>query len=145
MINTLYKVYKFALLALAIGITYSCGKNKHLPKLETKVNNIIQQMDEEKVSYIVFDTIDSFNWDELIVAGPYAPIESIKGYDLSAINTISLSHEKFMFFGFIRNKRGITYIAPERSDKILQKLLKISNTGFQIYPKSETAFIFERD
>jgi len=63
---------------------------------------------EENIPFeFVLDTVSSFEWDELLIAGPYTDLERIKEYDLSKFpNTIS-DHDSFTFFGFLNNqKRG---------------------------------------
>lgn len=88
-------------------ITHFCEMNRLLPSLENRVNHVIQKMDEKETTKIVFDTIDSFKWYELFFASPYTLIEEIEGYNFRAINSISLSNEKYMFLDLFIRKRKL--------------------------------------
>lgn len=88
---------------------------------------------------LVLDTISSFKWDELLVAGPYTDLNSIKEYKLDKFPNSIKHSDTFIFFGFINEKRGVKWIELKRY-KAFSTFFKDSN-GYKIYSKSDSKFI----
>jgi hypothetical protein len=90
-------------------IVSSCQRNR-LTEMETKINMFLLKQEENIPFQFVLDTISSFEWDELLIAGPYTDLEDIKEYDLSKFPNTIKDHDYFMFFGFIHNKKGVKWM-----------------------------------
>ncbi|WP_233862612.1 hypothetical protein [Tenacibaculum piscium] len=130
---------KIILILLVINI--SCKNINRLKKDETKIKKFLISKKKEKFN-LILDTISSFEWDELLVAGPYMDLNKISGYYLNEIPNTIKSHDSFILYCFIKNKRGIKYIELERhlfSDKVFEK--KILN---RIYKKNESNFLITK-
>jgi hypothetical protein len=83
------------------------------------------------------DTISSFEWDELLVAGPYTDLERIDGYQLDRFSNEIKHHDSFIFVGFLKNKKGVKWIELKRnmiSDSLFNKnnILLKSNSIFEL-------------
>lgn len=124
---------KYILLILTI---YSCTSNR-LYELESKINNYV--LGQNSSFEIKLDTISSFEWDELIVAGPYTDLQKIEDCELDKFPNSIKSHDRFIFLGFMLNKKGVKYIELKR-DKGLDTLLNEGRNGYKIYLKKETNF-----
>jgi len=90
-------------------IISSCQRNR-LTEMETKIDLFISEQEENIPFEFVLDTISSFEWDELLIAGPYTDLEDIKEYDLSRFPNTIKDHDYFMFFGFLNNKKGVKWM-----------------------------------
>ena len=82
-------VFNFrTLLIVFFVINSSCQRNR-LTEMETKIDLFLSEQEENIPFEFVLDTVSSFEWDELLIAGPYTDLEDIKEYDLSRFpNTI---------------------------------------------------------
>lgn len=121
---------KIPLLILFI-IFSSCTRFYHLNRLENKINLLLKS---DSTSVISLDTISSFEWDELIVATPYADLDKIKGYHLSRFPKSIKSFDTFIFLGFTYKKKGVRWL----NIKLNEKADKLFKDG--IYQKSDCKF-----
>lgn len=133
MFNKGGNLFNYVLLILAIC---SCT-SKRLYELESEINNYVSR---QNTSFeFRLDTISSFEWDELLVAGPYTDLHKIEECELSMFSNSIKSHDRFIFLGFMLNKKGVRYVELNRG-KGLDLLLNDGNNGYKIYPKKETTF-----
>lgn len=101
----------------------SCQDNR-LRSIEQRINNYISKQKPQQEFQLRLDTISSFEWDELLVAGPYTNLDKISGYNLSKIPNTIKSHDSFILFCFINKKKGIKFMEFKRyllSDKLFEK------------------------
>lgn len=125
------------ILILCFFILVSCQDNR-LRSIEQRINNYISKQKPQQEFQLRLDTISSFEWDELLVAGPYTNLDKISGYNLSKIPNTIESHDSFILFCFINKKKGIKFMEFKRyllSDKLFEK--KMLN---EIYSKAESNF-----
>lgn len=114
-------------------ILVSCADNR-LRNLEQQTNDFILQQKTQSKFELKLDTISSFEWDELLIAGPYTDLEEIEGYNLNKYSNSIKSHDRFTFFGFIKDKKGIKWIELNGT-KIYEDLLKGGKKGYNTYLK----------
>ena len=139
-INNNYKKVNILLFSLVLifSVLVSCQDNR-LRNIEQQINNSILQQKPQLVFELRLDTISSFEWDELLVAGPYTDLEEIKGYNLNQYSNSIKSHDRFTFFGFIKDKKGIKWIELNGA-KIYEDLLKGGKKGYNTYSKKDCIF-----
>lgn len=130
---------KIILILLLLNI--SCNNLNRLEELESKIKKFLITQNSGDFN-LKLDTISSFQWDELLIAGPYSNIDNISGYNLKRIPNTIKSHDSFILFCFIENKNGVKYMEFERSffyktfeDKMVNK----------IYSKSESNFLITKE
>jgi len=90
------------------------------------------------------DTISSFEWDSLLVVGPYSLLESISEKESVKLNKIPNTiqhHDSFMLIIFLNNNEGIKWIEIDRANN-LENLFRDGN-GYSFYPKAESNFILK--
>lgn len=122
----------------------SCEDNR-LVRLESNINEVIVKSKSNTQVKLKMDTISSFQWDSLLVVGPYSFLEKIsekENLDLNKIPNTIQHHDSFILIIFLNNKEGIKWIEIERSNK-LDNLFKDGN-GYSIYSKARTNFILEK-
>ena len=130
------------IILLLFLIIISCTNTNRLLLKEAKTKNFLT--DQNKSEFILkFDTITSFEWDELLLAGPYMNLDSIEGYNFNNIPNTIKSNDQFILFSFIKEKKGIKYMEIERylfSDKNFEtKMLG------RIYSKAESKFVINKE
>ncbi|WP_288955538.1 hypothetical protein [uncultured Polaribacter sp.] len=103
-------------------VSVSCTNSNRLMKEETRIKDFL--LNQKKDSFIlVLDTISSFKWDELLIAGPYNDLNEVTGYNFEEIPNTTKSHDRFILFCFIEKKKGIKYMEFRRYlffDKIFE-------------------------
>lgn len=114
---------------------FSCRGNTHLASHETNINQELNN--EKRIKYLELDTINSFVWDELLVTGPYKNLDEIPDYDLSTFPSNSTSYDEYLFFGFLKDKRGIKWMSIERHPD-LDKLFKTKKLNYIILEKENS-------
>lgn len=128
---------KLILIVLLINI--SCTNHNRLIKDETRIENFL--INQEKDSFnLVLDTISSFQWDELLIAGPYTDLDIISDYDLNKIPNTIKHHDNFILIGFIYKKTGMKYMEFDRH-LLSDYLFENKNYDYKIYPKSKCNFL----
>lgn len=120
---------------LILGIC-SCT-SKRMYELESEINNYVSRQDSS--FEFKLDTISSFEWDELLVAGPYTDLNEIYEYELGMFSNSIKSHDRFILLGFMLNKKGVKYIELKR-DKGLDILLNGGRNGYKIFKREKTDF-----
>ena len=113
---------KKAILILIL-MNFSCTNQNRLVENENKIKIFLTNKKDGNFN-LVLDTISSFQWDELLVAGPYTNLDKISGYNLSKIPNTIKSHDSFILFCFINKKKGIKFMEFKRyllSDKLFEK------------------------
>ena len=91
---------------------------------------------------IRLDTISFFEWDEVLIAGPYVSLDNIKGYNFSTFPVNATSYDQYVFIGFISKKEGVKWASPYRN-KYLDHLYK-SDDGYKIFQKEDTNFTLKK-
>ena len=123
-------------------IVSSCQRNR-LTEMETKINMFLLKQEENIPFQFVLDTISSFEWDELLIAGPYTDLEDIKEYDLSRFPNTIKSHDSFTFFGFLNNKKGVKWMDLNR-DKAFSGIPKGGEIrGCKVHSKTACRFVLK--
>ena len=123
-------------------INCSCQRHR-LSEMETKIDLFISEQEENIPFQFVLDTISSFEWDELLIAGPYTDLEDIKEYDLSRFPNTIKSHDSFTFFGFIHNKKGVKWMDLKR-DKAFSGIPKGGEIrDCSVYYKADCRFVLK--
>lgn len=130
-------VYKFIGVILLLFLSVSCTTNR-LNELEYSINDILISGNNQSPFILTLDTISSFEWDELLVAGPYVALSEIEGYHFEKFPSTATDYDQFVFFGFISKKKGIKWLSPTRNEYI-DSLYK-GSFGYKIYPRTETNF-----
>jgi len=126
------------ILIFCFFILVSCQDNR-LRSIEQRINNYISKQKPQQEFLLRLDTISSFEWDKLLIAGPYTDLEKIEEYNLTKFSNSIKSHDRFTFFGFIENKKGIKWI--ELNDvKLYDDLLKGGKKGYNTYSKKDCIF-----
>lgn len=125
--------------SLVLIVFTSCTTNKH-KTLENKLQAYIIKQPIGKEFTLQLDTITSFDWEELLIAGPYIDIDKIEKdkYDLSNLPNFTKSNDKYILIGFINNKKAICWIET-KSNSPIKKLL-INSEGYKILKKDECIF-----
>jgi hypothetical protein len=137
-----YKKVNLLLFSLILTIIFlvlvSCQDNR-LRNTEQQINNYISQQKPQIEFELRLDTISSFEWDELLIAGPYTDLKEIEEYNLNKYSNSIKSHDRFTFFGFIKDKKGIKWIELNGT-KIYEGLLKGGKKGYNTYSKKDCVF-----
>ena len=121
---------------LIVLIICSCT-SKRVYELEFDINNYVSRQNSS--FKFKLDTISSFEWDELLVAGPYTDLNEIYEYELGMFSSSIKSHDRFILLGFMLNKRGVKYVELKR-DKGLDILLSGGRNGYKIFKREKTDF-----
>lgn len=119
----------------------ACSNNR-LQKLENHVSSFISEQEPNTPFTLVLDTVSSFKWNELLIAGPYTDFNNIKakGYNLKKFPNSVSPNDHFVFLGFINNKKGVKWIELNRNSTFSE----IIKGGYKIYPKSDCKFNLEK-
>jgi len=111
--------------------------------METKIDLFISEQEENIPFEFVLDTVSSFEWDELLIAGPYTDLEDIKEYDLSRFPNTIKDHDYFMFFGFLNNKKGVKWMDLKGS-KVFSNIPKGGEIiGCEVHSKPDCRFMLK--
>ncbi len=124
-----------------IGTIFSCY-NGNLVDLENHFNEVLANNNSHEQVVVRLDTINSFEWDNLLVVGPYSSIEKIaekEKIDLGKIPNNIQHHDRFILIVFLNDHEGIKWIEVDRT-KILDQLM-CDGKGYCIYPKSQSDFL----
>lgn len=126
---------------LLLLLIISCNNQNRLVEEESKIKKFLTRQNKGDFN-LKLDTISSFHWDELLIAGPYMNIDSIPGYNLKRIPNEIKSHDSFIIFCFIEKKKGVKYMEFERyffyktfEDKMFNKIYSKSESVFSITKK----------
>jgi len=90
----------------------SC-QNHRLESHERKIIEFLKQNPEDQSNILVIDTISAFEWDEMIVAGPYSYFDEIEretAYELNDFSTKIEGYDSVILLGFFKNKKGVQYM-----------------------------------
>lgn len=132
--NIFFRCLKILVISLTLN---ACGHR--LPELETELNNALLERLKEDTLVVRLDTINHFEWDELLVAKPYSNLQDILDYDLVAFPSNATSYDQYLFLGFINDKKGVHWISLVRNRRT-DSLFESSREGYKIYSKSECYF-----
>lgn len=118
----------------------SCQTDIRLEINEKIINKFLEENSKNQENILILDTISSFEWNEIIVAGPYSNFEEIGSetkYQLQKFPNTIKSHDHYIFVGFINNKKGLYYI--EIPIFLLPDYLyKGSGKNYKIYPRKNS-------
>ena len=136
-------VFNMRTLLFVFFIINSSCEIHRLSEMETKIDLFLSEQEENIPFEFVLDTVSSFEWDELLIAGPYTDLEDIKEYDLSRFPNTIKSHDSFTFFGFIHNKKGVKWM-DLKEDKAFSgipngRVIK----GCNVYSKTACRFVLK--
>lgn len=112
-----------------------CNDNGKLYDLGNRLDKFITSQENQSELEIRLDTISSFKWDEVLIAGPYTDLNRFEEYDFSRFPNTIMSHDSFILIGFIKQKEGVKWIEVKRT-KIISEIFKKN----EIYPKYEAIF-----
>lgn len=133
-------ITKTTIILLFLFILNSCY-SKRANNLETEINNFVSKKDSTLI--LKLDTISSFEWEELLIAGPYTDLHRIEEYNLSSFSNEIKHYDSFTFFGFIDKKIGVKWIQLNET-KVYEKLLKGGKNGYNTYSKKDCIFELKR-
>lgn len=111
-----------------------------LINLEQQTNNFISKQKPHLDFELKLDTISSFKWDELLVAGPYTYLKDIKGYNFRKFPDFATEHDEDIFLGFILENKGVKWVRLKEY-KLFKTILVGGNHGYKTYSKKECIFI----
>lgn len=134
---------KIILITLLSTIIISCQKSK-LDIHKKKVNTFLVKNENATNFKLVLDTISSFKWDEMIVAGPYTDLQDITGYDFNDFSNEIKHYDRFVLIGFINNKKGVKYFEINRSLISVNIFDANNNKDYRIYKKSESNLLISK-
>ena len=123
---------------LVLLIIFSCKSNR-AKILENQLNGYIINSESENSLLLRLDTISTFDWDALLVAGPYTNLNHIKEYDLKKFPTEYEISDREVFFGFLNNKKGVKWV-DLKITKELEQLTFGGKNGYRVYPKTDCVF-----
>ena len=136
-------VFNIRTLIIVFFLINSSCEIHRLSEMETKIDLFISEQEENIPFEFVLDTVSSFEWDELLIAGPYTDLERIEEYDLSRFPNTIKSHDKFTFFGFIHNKKGVKWM-DLKEDKAFSGIPKGGGIiGCKVHPKTACRFVLK--
>lgn len=126
-------------------ICFSCSNNK-LEKHNQIINTFLEENIHQKKVLLKLDTISTFNWDEIIVVGPYVDLDDVSNkinYDFYDFPHTIKHHDSYVLIGFVKNKKGLKFIEINRyliSDNIYES----KTVNYRIYPKFESNLLISR-
>ncbi len=126
--------YRLNLVFFLILLFSSCTTNR-LNELEQNINKLDYNHENYSIS---LDTISFFEWDEVVIAGPYVSLSNINGYNFKVFPSNATDYDQYIFMGFILEKEGVKWVSPKRNE-YLDSLYK-SDSGYKIYKKSSASF-----
>lgn len=127
------------LFMIIVTSTISSCKNERLNENERLISNFLENSIQNQDSILVLDTISTFNWDELIIVGPYMPLERIDketDYDLENLPTSIEHHDHFILFGFLEDQKAVSFIELSRKYFTNDVFIK-DNKDYRIYSRNE--------
>jgi hypothetical protein len=136
---------KIILFTIVSTLIISCQKNK-LDTYEIKITDFLIKNEKVHNVKLVLDTISSFKWNEMIVAGPYTNLEDIAGYNFNNFPNDIKSHDSFVLIGFIDDNKGVKYFELKRyliSDTIFDNK-KNNNKEYKIYKRNESNLLISK-
>lgn len=130
---------KFIPLFFTAIIAFSCNPSK-LELLNREINEVLLKNHDNKEFILVLDTISSFNWDEIIVVGPYVDLERVTAgtdYNLNAFPTTIKDFDSFVLIGFLNKKIGVKYIELE-IETVSDNIFNDTSKGYKIYARENS-------
>jgi hypothetical protein len=109
----------YSILILFPLFTFCADGDERLRAEEKILNERIEEYSGEKKPQLVLDTISGFDWDELLIIGPYIEVDTIENrtnYDLHILPRSTQSFDKLILLGFIDNKTAVRYMELNRSN-----------------------------
>ena len=132
---------RICFLTLALILISSCSEGR-LNEVENNLENFIRKQESVKKFEISMDTISSFEWDELLIAGPYSDlnrIEENEGLNLNKVSNNIEHHDSFVLLVFIKNKKGVKWIELNSVGYFLNLIEE--NDGRIIFDKMDCKFV----
>ena len=126
-------------------ILKSCNDVSRMETYENQFDKFLSELNTKDSIYLRLDTISGFDWDSLLIVGPYEDIDNIslkEGLDLSGIPNVTKHHDRYILIGFLKNKKAKRYMELQRNS-FLDQLLKNENTGHKIFAKEKSRFIIK--
>ncbi len=126
------------IILILIVIFVSCNKPNRLKKHENKIKETLINQKTKSLT-LSLDTISSFQWDELLIAGPYTDLNKISNYHLNGIPNTIKNYDNFILLVFLNKKKGIKYINIDRS--LIQNDII---DGYKIFSKDNSNIIIRK-
>ena len=134
---------KKTIIFIALILTFfSCKKNR-LNHYQNNITEFLIKNHERPNAKLLLDTVSMFNWDEIIIAGPYTDLKKISNYNFNNFPNTIKSFDNFVLFGFINKKKGVKYFEIDRY-LIPDNLFSKKNMDYKIYKKKESVFLISK-
>ena len=127
---------KKIIVLLIVIVNFSCTNKNRLLNTEKRITSFLDKQKENSFN-LSLDTISSFKWDELLIAGPYTDLNKISGYDLSETPNTIKHHDSFVLFVFLNEKKGIKFIEIDRH-LLADQVFEDDEYDYKIYSKSKS-------
>lgn len=131
------KPYKLLIIIILFS---SCSNGIERLRVEEKIiNERVAKHTGEENPQLVLDTISGFDWDELLIIGPYVDVDTIanrSGYDLQVLPESTKSFDKLILLGFIDNKKAVRYMQLNRSN-FHDSIFIQKGREYRFYPRKE--------
>ena len=75
-----YKENISPIVLILFVINLSCVETRRLNNIESRINDLHNEKVDSRI--LKLDTINSFEWDELIIASPYENLDDIEPWNL---------------------------------------------------------------
>lgn len=141
----LWKTVKIKVLAFSLMpclfMVLSCKEGREYSGAD-KINDFLLQKKTGAPLRLVLDTITSFEWDELIVVGPYTDLKEISdniAYDFGKLPQYTKHHDTHIMLGFIQKKEGVQHLELGRL-LMPDTLYKGGRRNYRIYPRDSSNF-----
>jgi len=129
---------------ILILLCVSCQSGTKLENKELAIIEFLRQNPRELEHVLVLDTISGFEWEEIILAGPYSDFKEIENhteYDLKIFPNTIKSHDHYIFIGFIDNKKGLHYMEIPIS-LLPDNVHKSPGKNYKFYPRKNSNLDF---
>lgn len=126
------------IIILNLLFLFSCVNNRVI-SLEQQINYFISQQKPQSEFELRLDTISSFKWDRLLLAGPYTYLEDIKDYDFRNFPNFATEHDENIFLGFILKNEGVKWFRLKKY-KLFKPILEGGKRGYKTYSRKDCIF-----
>jgi len=132
------------LILVSVSISWSCSSRTS--KLESDINEFLLRNIDNPDFELKLDTISSFEWDEIIIAGPYFDsdyftINSNAEYDLKKLPSFIKHHDRYVLIGFLKDKTVVNHVTIERW-LVTDSIFESSMRDVAILKRNESNFRF---
>ncbi|HSI70197.1 MAG TPA: hypothetical protein VK941_08185 [Gillisia sp.] len=132
-------IKSYNLLLLFLLFSSCLVDDNRLRNEEEIINKKIDNISGEENSQLVLDTISGFDWDELLIIGPYIEVDTIENrtnHELHILPRSTQSFDKLILLGFIDNKTAIRYMELNRSN-FHDSIFIQKGREYRFYPRNK--------